>query len=114
VAGTVATQRIGDVSLPLNVVVLPRQVEDRLTYRYDFGDDWAHRTGMEKVVEAEPGIRYPLCLDGKRACPPEDCGGTYGYRELLEAIQDPDHEDHDRLLEWVGGGRGRRSAKIGV
>jgi hypothetical protein len=67
------------------------------------GDNWGHTIQVEKVLDAGPGVRYPRCLAGKRACPPEDCGGPWGYADLLEAIQDPRHERHEELLEWVGG-----------
>jgi len=53
-------------------------------------------------VEGEAGEKI-ACIAGARACPPEDCGGTMGYYELLVALSDPDHEDHDAMLEWVGG-----------
>lgn len=72
-------------------------------YVYDFGDYWRHRIVVEKVFTATPGGRYPACVGGRRACPPEDCGGTWGYAEFLEAIRDPDHEEHESMLEWVGG-----------
>ena len=54
-------------------------------------------------MEPEPGIAYPVCTGGKLHCPPEDCGGVYGYYDFLEAIGDPDHERHEELLEWIGG-----------
>ncbi|WP_419995027.1 plasmid pRiA4b ORF-3 family protein [Streptomyces boninensis] len=76
---------------------------DRISYTYDFGDDWGHRIEVEKVLPKEPGTAYPRCLTGRRACPPEDCGGPWGYANFLEAITDPGHEEHDELLEWVGG-----------
>jgi hypothetical protein len=76
---------------------------DRLLYTYDFGDNWEHLVQVEKVLVPERGIIYPRCLTGKRACPPEDVGGIWGYQEFLEAIRDPEHEEHDELLEWVGG-----------
>ncbi|MEX2553505.1 MAG: plasmid pRiA4b ORF-3 family protein [Actinomycetota bacterium] len=73
------------------------------TYLYDFGDDWEHSIKVEKVVPAEPNMTYPICLGGKRARPPEDCGGPGGYAEFLEAISDPKHREHASMLEWVGG-----------
>ena len=54
------------------------------------------------TLSTEPGVHYPLCLTGKRACPPEDCGGPWGYEHLLEVLRDPQHEEHDELIEWVG------------
>jgi hypothetical protein len=75
----------------------------RFGYEYDFGDSWEHEILFEGVVRAEPGGRYPICLEGERACPPEDVGGVWGYADFVEAIQDPAQERHDELLEWVGG-----------
>ena len=72
-------------------------------YEYDFGDDWQHAVVVEKILPAEKGKAYPLCVTGKRACPPEDCGGAWGYTEFLEAIADPEHEEHEQLLDWIGG-----------
>jgi hypothetical protein len=72
-------------------------------YEYDFGDSWQHRIEVEKVLPPEPGVRYPRCLAGKRACPPEDVGGIYGYEEFRQAIRDPKHPEHEAMLEWVGG-----------
>lgn len=74
----------------------------RFAYEYDFGDDWIHEILFEDCPKAEKGIRYPLCLEGKRACPPEDVGGTYGYQEYLEALADPKHEQHKEFMEWRG------------
>ena len=75
----------------------------RFGYQYDFGDSWQHEVLFEGIVPAEPKQKYPLCVDGARACPPEDCGGIGSYGYFLEAIQDPEHERHDELLQWVGG-----------
>lgn len=72
-------------------------------YTYDFGDDWVHRIRVKKVQDPESGGRYPACTAGARAAPPDDCGGIPGYENLLEALQDPEHEEHEELLEWVGG-----------
>ena len=71
-------------------------------YMYDFGDGWDHRVVVEKVLPASSGAAVPACVDGRRACPPEDCGGTWGYRELLEILADPDHPEHDERREWLG------------
>jgi hypothetical protein len=70
-------------------------------YVYDFGDNWRHRVELEKVLSAEPGTAYPRCLKGRRACPPEDCGGPWGYQELLEILADPQHEQYRETKTWV-------------
>jgi hypothetical protein len=75
----------------------------KLSYGYDMGDNWDHTIEIQKTLPAEAGARYPRCVDGKRACPPEDCGEPWGYADLLESIQNPKHEQHAELLEWVGG-----------
>jgi hypothetical protein len=72
-------------------------------YTYDFGDEWRHSIAFEGSVQPEKGIQYPQCLSGERKCPPEDCGGTSGYGHFLEAIQNPDHDEHEEYLNWIGG-----------
>jgi hypothetical protein len=72
------------------------------TYVYDFGDGWRHRIRLERIEQAQPGFEYPGCVAGARACPPEDVGGTWGYEALIRAIKDPNHNDHERMLEWMG------------
>lgn len=72
-------------------------------YVYDFGDGWQHMIVVEKILQPEPDVKYPVCLGGAMSCPPEDCGGIGGYAHFLEAISDPDHEDHETMLEWIGG-----------
>ncbi|MFE3772127.1 plasmid pRiA4b ORF-3 family protein [Streptomyces sp. NPDC059122] len=81
--------------------VAPR-TGDRLRYTYDFGDDWEHDILVEDVTEPEPGAAYPRCLTGRRACPPEDSGGIWGYEYLIEILADPQHEEHEERLEWLG------------
>jgi len=71
-------------------------------YEYDFGDGREHDILVEKILPLDPEMRYPVCLKGKRACPPEDVGGPWGYADFLEAIQDPDHPEHEDYLEWFG------------
>ncbi len=84
--------------------ILPRSGERfQFEYEYDFGDSWQHEILFEGRLQAEPKQKYPLCLEGQRACPPEDVGGVWGYADFLEAITDPENEQHDELLEWVGG-----------
>ena len=77
--------------------------DTKLKYVYDFGDNWRHAVLVEKVLPAEPGAHYPACTGGRRACPPEDCGGVWGYEQFVAAISDPQHAEHDSMLEWVGG-----------
>ncbi len=72
-------------------------------YEYDFGDSWEHEVLFEGCPPLEQGKKYPLCLEGEGACPPEDVGGVWGYLEFLAAIADPKHEQHSELLEWCGG-----------
>jgi hypothetical protein len=72
-------------------------------YTYDFGDSWEHVIVVEKVLPPDPGVAYPICVGGKLQCPPEDCGGIPGYYNLLEAIRDPAHKEHEDMLDWVGG-----------
>jgi hypothetical protein len=85
----------------LNQVVPSEKM--RFTYEYDFGDSWEHQILVEKILSAEASAQYPVCLAGKRACPPEDCGGIWGYEELLQIIRDPGHVEHKRMMEWLGG-----------
>jgi Plasmid pRiA4b ORF-3-like protein len=80
----------------------PRE-KSKFLYEYDFGDSWDHELLVEKRLPLEAGKRYPVCLTGKRACPPEDCGGIWGYASVLEAIRDPEHPEHEEMLEWIGG-----------
>lgn len=89
---------------PAKVSQVLSGARSKFIYEYDFGDSWEHEILVEKVLPPEEGVRYPICLAGKRACPPEDCGGIPGYSRFLEAIRDSEHEDHESLLQWIGGG----------
>jgi hypothetical protein len=73
----------------------------RFTYTYDFGDSWDHVISIEKTEPAADGQSYPHCVEGKRNCPPEDCGGAWGYAELLEILADPAHPERAERLEWM-------------
>ena len=75
----------------------------KFIYQYDFGDDWEHAILVEKILPPDPAVRYPVCVAGRRAAPPEDCGGIWGYAELLEILQDPQHPEREERLEWLGG-----------
>lgn len=76
---------------------------DRIFYEYDFGDGWEHDLLIEETVQPERGVRYPVCLGGGCAAPPEDCGGVFGFYAMLEAYEDEKHPDHEEVLAWLGG-----------
>ena len=90
---TNAATRLGKVAKPGTAI----------RYVYDFGDDWEHNVVVEQVLSADRRVNYPTCVAGKRACPPEGCGGVWGYQEFVAAIADPGHPQHEEMLEWVGG-----------
>lgn len=73
----------------------------KILYEYDFGDGWEHEILLEEI-SSEPSTNTPVCLDGQRACPPEDCGGIYGYADLLEALSNRKHPEHKSIREWLG------------
>src|SRR5450759_5245617 len=74
----------------------------RFAYTYDFGDNWEHTIAFEKSEPAVEGQSYPVCIAGKRNCPPEDCGGVWGYEELLAILADPAHPEHAEQIDWTG------------
>ena len=73
-----------------------------LRYEYDFGDGWTHLIELEYWLPDDPKFKHPICIDGKRACPPEDCGGIRGYENLIEIMSDPENEEFDDMLNWIG------------
>ena len=77
-------------------------VKSKFIYEYDFGDGWEHEIKVVKIGPPAEGVNYPVCLAGKLACPPEDCGGIWGYYDMLEALKDPKHEQHKEFVEWIG------------
>jgi hypothetical protein len=79
------------------------RANQKFEYEYDFGDSWEHNIVVEKTLQPEPGVSSPVCLAGERVCPPEDCGGVWGYQEFLEAIMNPTHTEHEAMLTWAGG-----------
>jgi hypothetical protein len=72
-----------------------------ITYEYDFGDGWEHIVTLEKILDADKNTRYPVCIKGKRNCPPEDCGGPWGYENLLNILADKNHPEHNEFKDWV-------------
>jgi hypothetical protein len=72
-------------------------------YVYDFGDDWRHKITIEKILERdERFLGNPVCVAGERACPPEDCGGLWGYYEKIDIIRNRKHQDYEDVAEWLG------------
>jgi len=73
----------------------------RFSYIYDFGDNWEHVVTIEKIAFADTPLPRPICIAGKRACPPDDCGGIWGYYELLEGFANPGHPQHADMKDWI-------------
>ena len=76
--------------------------QSKIRYTYDFGDDWEHDILVEKTVDKDKSASYPRCTGGRRAAPPEDCGGVWGYADLVDVLSDADHPEHEDRLEWLG------------
>ena len=94
------TEGIDERKVRLNQLLV--RVGAKMVYTYDFGDSWEHAIALEKCLPADLNIAYPACTGGRGACPPEDCGGVGGFYDLLEALQNPRHPEHEELLEWAG------------
>jgi hypothetical protein len=77
-------------------------VRRKFGYQYDFGDSWEHQVAVEKVLPPDAAFRHPLCLAGANACPPEDCGGIWGYYNLIAILADPRHPEQVEMKEWIG------------
>jgi len=88
--------------IKLNQVI--KEEQQFFYYDYDFGDDWSHKITVEKIEQKKKGTFYPVCLDGERNCPPEDCGGTPGYEDMLQILQNPDDPEFRETMDWLGGG----------
>ena len=82
---------------------LLRREKDWIEYEYDFGDSWYHRITLQKILPRDPAVRLPVCVSGKRRCPPEDCGGVWGFYHKLAVMADPDHEEHEEIRWWMDG-----------
>jgi len=72
-------------------------------YEYDFGDCWVHNVLLEDILPKEKGVKYPKCIAGERACPPEDCGSVPGYYQFLEIIKNPAHHEYRDTIDWLKG-----------
>lgn len=77
-------------------------LQSHFVYEYDFGDDWVHEVKVEKIIAFQAGIKTPHCVAGKHACPPEDCGGIWGYADMLKRLAGPPSEERTELIEWLG------------
>lgn len=77
--------------------------KEKCVYEYDFGDGWEHNIVLEKIENTSRDEKDVVCIAGKNNCPPKDCGGIYGYYDLLEIIQNPSHELYEEYTEWLGG-----------
>jgi hypothetical protein len=95
-------EMIDETGVTLGKLIPKSGRKSRWIYEYDFGDGWRHEILFEGFPPADPKAKYPQCVEGARACPPEDCGGPWGYADYLAAIGDPQHERHEELLEWRG------------
>ena len=96
----------GDTTIPgweIPIIKHFTELGQIIEYEYDFGDGWSHEVLFEAFLLKEKGIRYPKCVGGERACPPEDCGGIPGYYSLLEVLQDPTHPDYEENITWLKG-----------
>ena len=77
--------------------------KDHILYEYDFGDSWRHKVTLEKVLAFDETKALPTCVKAERACPPEDCGGVWGYEGMLETLDNPDDPEREEMIEWLGG-----------
>lgn len=79
-----------------------KEEKSKINYVYDFGDNWEHDLILEKILPPDNQSQIPKCIAGKRKCPPEDCGGIWGYSDMLEILKQPDHEEYESYIEWLG------------
>lgn len=98
------SDRVTSAGWSLNIRDFFSLENSQALYDYDFGDDWHHNIELEDILPREEWpSKFPKCLDGARACPPEDCGGTNGYERLVKAMKKPKHQDYKMFKEWLGG-----------
>jgi hypothetical protein len=93
---------VNSLETRISSVVPESGIRFGFSYEYDFGDRWRHEVLFEGCLAASAGVRYPLCLEGERACPPEDVGGVGGYEAFLEVVSDPGHEEYEEWMQWAG------------
>jgi hypothetical protein len=96
-------QELGNLDYKnIKVSDLLKKEKEKIVYEYDFGDSWEHNILLEKILPIDNDTKYPVCLTGKMSCPPEDCGGVWGYYNMLEVLKDPEHEEYETFVEWLG------------
>lgn len=78
-----------------------KQAKDEIVYEYDFGDGWLHDVVLEKILPYDNNVTLPICILGKRACPPENCGGVCGYKDILKIASNPKHPEYEDMMEWL-------------
>ena len=81
---------------------LLKKEKEKILYEYDFGDSWEHTILLEKIVQNDTSDQLPVCLAGKNNCPPEDCGGVWGYANMIEILSDPKNEEYQDYKDWLG------------
>ncbi|MFZ4547980.1 MAG: plasmid pRiA4b ORF-3 family protein [Bacteroidales bacterium] len=86
----------------IKVSTVLKKEKDKIKYEYDFGDGWEHDIVLEKILPDDGKIKVALCIKGKMNCPPEDCGGIWGYYDMLEILKQPKHEEYESYIEWLG------------
>ncbi len=89
--------------LTIEISDLLEKEMDSIIYEYDFGDGWEHEVLLEEILERDQNIIYPICVDGAMNCPPDDCGGIFGFYEMLKILKQPKHEEYKSYLMWLGG-----------
>ena len=87
---------------PIKLDTVLKKEKAHIMYEYDFGDGWMHRITLEKFLSVDAKQTYPLLIQGKGSCPPEDCGGVWGYENLKKTMSNPNHEEYEEMLEWMG------------
>jgi len=89
-------------SLTTKVEKVLKKEKDKILYEYDMGDSWNHNILLEKITTVDIPLMHPICVKGAMRCPPEDCGGVWGYAELVETMKDPNSEEYEEMSEWLG------------
>ncbi len=98
-------ENFGEPLMPENKAKISRYftLENKTAlYTYDFGDNWQVKVQLEKILPRKEGVEYPICTAGKRAAVPEDTGGVGSYEYMLEILKDPEHEEYEDTVEWLG------------